>query len=450
MNKLILLAMFLLFPLKGVTEDLPEAKNITSLKSLLEQVKENGLSERAVNKAREASFLAQKNQQQYKLEQALNRLKEVKRETSRLKILFSKNEDELADLDAELIKRTGNLGEMFGVVRQVSQDVAAIRSSSLLSAFIGGESEILTELSASKSLPEISQLEAMWYELQLQMTAQGEITKRPGDFIDRQGAATRSDIYNLGPFIAFNADGYLSFDSTTGQLLTPIEQPDEADLIASYLTSNEEFADLYVDPTKGSLLAINSQSPSVFARVKQGGLIGYIIISIGLAGVLYATFLLIGILTINRQVKNQLNDTANINLQNPLGRILSHYQNEKNESDLEALEMKLDEAVLKELPSLEKGHSLIKLLAAVAPLLGLLGTVTGMIATFQSITLFGTGDPKLMASGISQALITTVLGLVTAIPLLFLHNLLSTQSREVIQILDQQSAGLIATKSQAI
>ena len=148
------------------------------------------------------------------------------------------------------------------------------------------------------------------------------------------------------------------------------------------------------------------------------------------------------------KMKAQLAAPSQIDTGNPLGRVLAVYQDEKTDKDLETLEMKLDEAVLKELPELEKGLSIVKLLAAVAPLLGLLGTVTGMIATFQSITLFGTGDPKLMAGGISQALITTVLGLVAAIPLLFMHNILNGRSKEMIQVLDQQAAGIIAEQAQ--
>ena len=112
--------------------------------------------------------------------------------------------------------------------------------------------------------------------------------------------------------------------------------------------------------------------------------------------------------------------------------------------ELDTLELKLDEAILRETPALERWQGLIKLLAAVAPLLGLLGTVTGMIATFQAITQYGTGDPKMMADGISQALVTTVLGLVAAIPLLFLHSLVAARSKALIQLLEQQSAGLIA------
>ena len=86
--------------------------------------------------------------------------------------------------------------------------------------------------------------------------------------------------------------------------------------------------------------------------------------------------------------------------------------------------------------------------ANTATLLGLLGTVTGMIATFQSITLFGTGDPKLMAGGISQALITTVLGLIAAIPLLLLHNFVATRSKDLVQILEERSAGMVASRAE--
>ncbi|MCP4045074.1 MAG: MotA/TolQ/ExbB proton channel family protein, partial [Gammaproteobacteria bacterium] len=126
-----------------------------------------------------------------------------------------------------------------------------------------------------------------------------------------------------------------------------------------------------------------------------------------------------------------------------LGRIMLAAADAPSETD-DLLLLKIDEAILAEIPALERGTGLIKLLAATAPLLGLLGTVTGMIVTFQSISLFGTGDPKLMAGGISQALVTTVLGLVVAIPLLFGHNLVASLSRSLVQRLDEQSAGMLA------
>ena len=128
---------------------------------------------------------------------------------------------------------------------------------------------------------------------------------------------------------------------------------------------------------------------------------------------------------------------------NPIGRIISIYEKNKN-LDMESLEMKLNEVAIKYLPKVERGIGTIKLLAVLSPLLGLLGTVTGMILTFQSITLFGTGDPKLMAGGISQALMTTVMGLCCAIPLLLCHNFISSRSQRLVQILEEQTAGLLA------
>ncbi|MEF1303475.1 MotA/TolQ/ExbB proton channel family protein, partial [Vibrio owensii] len=132
---------------------------------------------------------------------------------------------------------------------------------------------------------------------------------------------------------------------------------------------------------------------------------------------------------------------------NPLGRILAVYQKDKHRS-VEALELRLLEAVVDEQTHLEKGLSMLKLLAALAPMLGLLGTVTGMIETFQVITQFGNGDPKVMAGGISMALVTTVLGLVAAMPLLLAHNVLSSQAENIRNILEKQGIGLVAEQAE--
>ena len=131
--------------------------------------------------------------------------------------------------------------------------------------------------------------------------------------------------------------------------------------------------------------------------------------------------------------------------ENPVKQILLLYEKNKNK-DMESLEMKLNETVIKYLPKVEKRIGLVKLLAGISPLCGLLGTVIGMIITFQSITLFGTGDPKLMAGGISQALVTTMLGLICAIPLLLGHSFIFSRSQKVVQILEEQIAGLLAKK----
>ena len=145
---------------------------------------------------------------------------------------------------------------------------------------------------------------------------------------------------------------------------------------------------------------------------------------------------------IGRKVRAQIKSNT-VSSNNPLGRVLMVYEENKS-VDVETLELKLDEAILKELPALERFLSTLKLIAAVAPLLGLLGTVTGMIETFQSIVLFGTGDPKMMASGIAEALVTTMEGLWVAIPTVLLHSFVASRSGSVVQVLEEQAAGIVA------
>lgn len=423
-------------------------ENIQSLQQLLEQVKEDGLKERSIHQERERIFLQDASKQKQALAKSKAELKEIKQETNRLKNTFDSNEESLATLEEELRKRMGNLGEMFGVVRQVSQDVSSIRENSLLANELGARSELLDQLSESKALPSISELEKLWYEMQLHMTKQGESKQYETTYLNTKGQKVNGPVNHIGPFVAFNEGSFLSYDTQTELFIALNKQPSEAKFISPFLRGGDEFQEMIIDPTRGTLLSIGSQSPSVIDRIQQGGLIGYIILFLALCGFVYSVFLLAQRLKMQSKMKAQLLDPANVDTDNPLGRVLAVYRDEKTDQDLETLEMKLDEAVLKELPQLEKGLSIVKLLAAVAPLLGLLGTVTGMIATFQSITLFGTGDPKLMAGGISQALITTVLGLVAAIPLLFMHNILNGRSKEMIQVLDQQAAGIIAEQAQ--
>jgi len=128
---------------------------------------------------------------------------------------------------------------------------------------------------------------------------------------------------------------------------------------------------------------------------------------------------------------------------NALGRVMMAYEGAQNK-DADTVELKLDEAILRESPKFEFGLNILKLLAGVAPLLGLLGTVTGMIQTFQAMMIYGTGDPQLMAGGISVALVTTMLGLYAAIPLLVLHSFCASIARSIQGTLEEQSAGIVA------
>ena len=276
------------------------------------------------------------------------------------------------------------------------------------------------------------------------MTLTGQVSQFKAQVVQNDGSEKEQLVTRIGAFNAITDDGYLRFDEQTGRLISMARQPSQASLISEYLTgSSEEINTIALDPTRGALLGLVLSNPDFVGRIKQGALVGYIIIALAVIGLLLAAWRLVSLFSIRKKVEQQIQNLDQPNHNNPLGRVLATATDDIH--DQETLELKIDEAILKEVPPLEKAQSMIKLFAAIAPLLGLLGTVTGMIATFQAITNFGTGDPKLMAGGISQALITTVLGLVAAIPLLLSHNLVSGQSKRLVQILDEQAAGLIAT-----
>jgi len=417
------------------------------LDQLLKAVKQSQRVEAKVNKSRERQFLAEKNKQQQLLKSAQATLAQQERLSGQLKSHLDKNEQALILLETELKNRSGVLGELFGVARQAAGDLKADLTNSLVSAQFPGRVEKLNPIANSKALPTIEQLETLWFTLQQEMTESGKVVYFDSEIEQASGKPLAAKVFRIGTFNALSNGEYLQYSSETGRLTLLARQPE-----SQYLSDAEAFsqtqagsAAVGIDPTRGVILSMLVQAPSKIERVKQGGFIGYIILVMGAVGFIYAFIRLITLSVTGKKMTAQMDSSA-ASTDNPLGRVfIAAEQNQTG--DAENLELILDEAITREIPVLEKGLSMIKLLAAVAPLLGLLGTVTGMIATFQSISLFGTGDPKLMASGISQALVTTMLGLCVAIPLLFLHSLVASRSRTLVQILDEQTAGLLSRRS---
>ena len=433
----------------GVHANAEDAKNSVvdqpakTLEGLLQQVKEFQQQESSINKQREAEFYSNKQQQQRLLNNAKAELKAEQKKADELKDRFDENEKRLTEKEDELRLRVGNLGEMFGVVRQVADDLNGTLLTSLTRAEKPVRSADLDKLSQAKELPNIQELQALWLTLQEEMTLTGQISQFKAQVVQNDGSEKEQQVTRIGAFTALTEEGYLRFDEETGRLISMARQPQQAGLIDDYLSGGEwEINAVAIDPTRGALLGLVLSNPDLIGRIKQGALVGYIIIALAIIGLLLAAWRLVTLFSIRKKVEAQIKQLDQPKPDNPLGRVLAVATDDI--TDQETLELKIDEAILKEVPQLEKAQTMIKLFAAIAPLLGLLGTVTGMIATFQAITNFGTGDPKLMAGGISQALITTVLGLVAAIPLLLSHNLVSSQSKRLVQILDEQAAGLIA------
>lgn len=415
------------------------------LDDLLTQVQQSRSQAQRIDAERQARFLADQSQQQQLLDSTKAALAKAEADSKALRAEFTANEVKLAELGAALKQQSGELGDLFGAVREFAGTLKADLDNSLTSVQFPGRGQALDALARSQELPNMTQLENLWLAVLQEMTETGKSTRFKGAVTTAAGEERQADIYRIGAFSALADGKYLRYAPETRQLLEFPRQPDRQFLaLARNLDApGGQIVKAAVDPSRGVVLDLAMQIPTTAERIQQGGMIGYIIIVLGLIGaamVLSRLWLLRGI---GRKMREQLADLSDYRSDNPLGRVLA-VAGESPDSSVETLELQLDEAVLRELPVLERGQAFIKLLIAVAPLLGLLGTVTGMIQVFQSITLHGSGDPRLMAGGIAQALVTTMLGLEVAIPLSFLYSLLVARSRTLVNILDEQSAGILS------
>lgn len=411
------------------------------LQQLLQQIRTDVNEDRARDAERLDEFRGDHARQQMLLQQAKARLAAAENEQETLKASFQANEDALTEQGEALRARSGQLGEVFGVVKQQAQELRGLVTDSMITAQYPQRSELLA-FAERKRIPTLAELEGLWFLLQQEMTATGEVVRFNAPVITPDGKRLDTDILRIGPFTAIDADGqYLNYTGTVLQQL-PVQPAGSVTSQARGFVRGDDNA-VVVDPSRGNLLALLAQTPNLTERIAQGGLVGYIILSLGGIGLLVALWKLITTVAIELSVRNQLRQPQQAQSNNPLGRVMRAGEAGRTTDETE---LRVDEALLKEAPLLERGLTLLKLVAAVAPLLGLLGTVTGMIGTFQSITLFGTGDPKLMAGGISQALMTTVLGLCVAIPLLFCHSLLAARSRRLLQLLQQKGLALLAAQ----
>ncbi|WP_442792753.1 MotA/TolQ/ExbB proton channel family protein [Pseudoalteromonas sp. T1lg76] len=428
------------------------ANDAMDLDALLKTLQQGKIAQSQENEEREKAFLARQSEQLQMLRSAEQTRNAKLQESERLETAFEDNEVKLAQLSDTLQNRMGTLKELFGVLQQVAGDSSNKFATSVVSAELQGRDVFMDELAqqmgSTSKLASIEDIEQVWFELQREMTEQGKVSRFNTEVIVAGGAKENKEVLRVG---AFNlvADGkYLEYNNVTNTLSELTRQP-----VARYTSSAAElqqskdgFVQFALDPTGGSILGLLVQAPDTEERVHQGGTVGYVILAVGALALIIALERFISLMLIGGKIRRQLKDSVARD-DNPLGRVMK-VKDQYPDVAHDTLELKLSEAILREMPKITRNLTLIKIISVVAPLLGLLGTVTGMINTFQAITLFGTGDPKLMAGGISQALVTTVLGLVVAIPTVFLYTLLNTRSKNLLLILQEQSAGLIAERSE--
>jgi len=421
-----------------------------NLDELLEQTRTLREREAQINKEREAKFLADRNKQAELLAQAKAELSELQRRQVALSSSFDSNEKKLTELQAQLDARAGTLGEMFGVVRQVANDFSSVVRNSMISAQYPDREAFVSKLAQTKALPSIGDLERFWFELQREMTETGSVVRFKSQVVQPDGAAVEQSVSRIGSFTAVADGQYLAYLPSEHKLAVMARQPG-----GKFSAAAEELSDATtgcvateLDPTRGVLLTIYAQRPNWAERIKHGEGVNYVILLVGIIGALLAVYQFFYLIGVRGKVKKQLTQINQPMTDNPLGRVLASFKGDGSrvEEDAEVVELRISEAVLREVPPLERFQAFLRLAVAAGPLLGLIGTVIGMIITFQSITESGSSDPKLMAAGISAAMIATVLGLGIAIPLLFANAWLTSLSRQIVQILDEQSTGLLAER----
>jgi biopolymer transport protein ExbB len=438
----------LLISIPAVSQDTDE--RALDLDELLQQVKQGRVRDNQANRDRLAEFRSDRAQQQQRLNELAAEEARLEQVSVEQETRFEENELLIGELEERLTERLGSLKELFGVLQQVAGDAQGNFSSSLTQIHGTERSDYLTafaqRMGQTTDLPTIEEIERLWYELQWEMTETGRVARVRMPVLTGAGEEREQDVIRVGAFNLVSEGNYYQYVPETGRVVEFGRQP-----AARYMGGARDIADstteveFSIDPTRGQLLALLVQAPDLRGRIAQGGVIGYLIIALGVIAFVIALLRLFALTRTDRQIQKQLENMDQPG-NNPLGRIAAVYRDE-NEWDTEALELKLSEAVLRELPAVNRGLGFLKIVAAVAPLMGLLGTVTGMIITFQAITLFGAGDPKLMAGGISQALVTTVLGLTVAIPTLLMHQLVQARAKRISELLEQEAVALVAVSA---
>ena len=430
---------------------------ISTVEALLQLVKEGKTKEQSENADREAKFMANKNEQAAILAAEKRELARQERIADQLEAEYKKNEEILRVKEEAYQKELGSLVELFGHLQSSAGEAAVQFSGSLTSPQYGLDrvdflNSLTSKMSETTELPTIREIEGLWYELQREMVASGQVVSFDTTVIDVDGESSTCNVTRVGLFNAVCDGKYLEYIASTGQYAFLPRQPAGRFTKTAKSVGNADVGEQVrfgidpTGPTGGSLLANLIQTPSLAERAAQGREVGYAIIFVGLIGIGLAFWKLWSLYVLGKAVRTQAGSKT-LDVRNPLGRVLKVGEENFNK-DIDTLELKLAEAIMAERPSIERGIGAVRIISVVAPLAGLLGTVTGMIVTFQMITLYGTGDPKLMAGGISQALVTTVLGLLVAIPTTLLHSFTASSAKGIISVLEEQSTGILAERAE--
>lgn len=430
----------------------PPAPPFPNLQALIQK---NRDAERKINADREAKFAGELRKAEENVKTAIARRTAAEGRSAQLDKAFAANEQRIAEVNQLLKQQSGNLGELFGVTRQVAGDAASVLQDSLLTSQFKKTEEgeerhdFLVRLAGAKELPALPELTRLWQELLREMVESGKVVAYKADIIQQDESVKENvDVVRVGPFTVVADGRYLAYipgKKSLAELPANLQAPYPS--YASALQNavgQQGYVQAVVDPARGSIIGLFLDRPSWFKRIENGESINYVILAVGGIGLLLALIQAAYLILTRLKVNSQLKSLNSPKADNPLGRVLLAARRQNRTDTAEVVELRISEAVLRELPSLERYQAFLRLAVSAGPLLGLIGTVVGMIITFRVIVASGTSDPKMMATGISTAMIATVLGLGIAIPLLFINSWLGNLSRKIIEVLDEESQAALA------
>ena len=430
---------------KNVNETSSATERLT-LDGLLESVKNATAIAEAEMRDREQRFIDERERRAEMLEQARARRIAAEAEADRLRAAFERGEDELAELETSLDEQSGDLSEVFSVVHSVAGDVGPMVEGSLVSAQVQDRLPLVDQLADKDVLPTAEAMRSLWLLLLEEINESGKTAQFESTVITAGGEESEQIVTRIGAFNVLSNGQYLRYLPESGRLLALARQPEgtQAGETLAFENGEEPLMTIPIDPSRGSILSLVVQRASLLERIEQGGLIGYVILVIGFVGIVLGIERFVVVTIAQRKQKRALEDES-FSSKSAVVEMREVVSDPDYGGNVEALSAKLDEIVATAAQSLNRGLPTLSIFAAVSPLLGLLGTVTGMIETFQVITLFGAGDPRMMSGGISQALITTQLGLAVAIPLLLIHSFVQGRANAEIAVLEETAANLFAT-----
>ena len=410
-----------------------EEQRNNKIKALLNVVKENKSIYVQKDQVRVKNFIDLVDERESMLAKAKRDLANEKIRNENLEKRFEANEKELAELEESLQIKIGVLGELFGVTRQFAGELLASTEKAVTFSEYPERVAVLRDIGETQ-VHDLNQLQNLWISYLDEIVSSGEVKTVEANIIDRDGESITGEIVRYGHFTTTYKNKFVTpVPELSGFEL--LQRQPERDVLKNLRKHqrSDDYRITSIDPTRGFLLSLYLDKPGWIDRIAQGKSIGFIIILIGISGFVFSIY---KIYQLREQEKEIIADNAKVkvDMENSI----------KDTASYESKENILDEFIINYTGKLEWGANWVKFFAAVAPLLGLLGTVIGMIETFQAITLFGTGDPKQMAGGISQALVTTMLGLIVAAPLLGLYTYISQKVSNLSQVLEEKASYLLA------